>query len=81
MNKENWTQAHRNIHNSIKALEKKTEIKSKEIDDFISEKNKEINQLERQIKFLCKQCDHIDDGGPFLATCSVCGWVDPINFG
>lgn len=76
MNKSKWNSEHYSIHYSV--FEKEQRIKSLERrrDAFIVGCNSDIARIRKDINTLRDKCHHIDDGGPFIATCSVCGWAD-----
>jgi hypothetical protein len=76
MNKEKWSALHHNIYASIKIIDDKILKEEKELEKINLEYKNKIKILERQIHFLQSRCQHIDDGGMFVDSCSVCGWSD-----
>lgn len=72
----NWTAEHKRTHRLINEMKEVIRIKEKELNLIKSDYKRKIDNIENNIEKLRKNCKHIDDGGPFIATCSVCGWAD-----
>ncbi len=70
----------KNIHYDIQASRVNIENQIRELDNKKERAKKawaaQEELLQRRLDKIRDKCPHIDDGGPFVACCSVCGWMD-----
>lgn len=74
--KSKWNSSHHRTHKLISSLNDVIRDKEKELEVIKEDYKKTIDKIRKNIKALEDNCHHIDDGGPFVASCSVCGWTD-----
>jgi len=74
--KSKWQPEHYRTHKLVQSLVQVIETKETELEKIQRGYDIQIAQINKNIKALQNNCKHIDDGGPFVASCSICGWTD-----
>ena len=71
-----WKPENHATNEAIAVARRRIAYLREEIDRLVDPLRAEIKAAEGSIKEEQEKCIHVDEGGPFVATCSVCGWAD-----